>query len=72
MSVDGTQLIVAMFISLMGFALFMYGKRQKRGPQLVAGIALMVYPYFVSSLLGHALVLALLGTGTWLALRAGL
>jgi hypothetical protein len=72
MEIDGTQLVVAMFISLVGFALFVYGKKQKRGPQLVVGIALMVYPYFVDSLWVHAVVVALLGTGTWLALRAGL
>ena len=72
MADDGTQLIVAMFVSLVGFALFVYGKRQNRGPQLVVGIALMVYPYFVSSWWAHGLVLGLLGAGTWLALRAGL
>ena len=72
MEADGTQLVIAMFISLVGFALFMYGKKQKRGPQLIVGIALMAYPYFVDSLWVHALVLAVLGAGTWLALRAGL
>ena len=29
-----------------GFVLFVYGKKQERWPQLVAGLALMVYPYF--------------------------
>ena len=72
MEIDGTQLVVSMFISLVGFALFMYGKKQKRAPQLLVGIVLMAYPYFVDSLWIHAVVLALLGTGTWLALRAGL
>lgn len=38
----------------MGF--FAYGKRQKRLPHLIAGIALMVYPYFVPNVLAMLLI----------------
>jgi hypothetical protein len=31
-------------------AFFMYGKKEKRIPQMLGGLALMVYPYFVDGL----------------------
>jgi hypothetical protein len=55
-----------------GFGIFIYGKKQLRIPQLVVGLALMVYPYFVASpgwMLGIGSALML---GLWLAVRAGL
>lgn len=33
-----------MVVGLIGFALFVYGKRRSRVPQFVAGIALMTFP----------------------------
>ena len=43
---DPTLLIVSMIPSGIGFVLFTYGRKMHRLPQLVGGIALMVYPYF--------------------------
>lgn len=43
-----------------GFGYFLYGKKQGRAVPLVCGIALMVYPYVVSStwaMVGIGLVL---------------
>jgi hypothetical protein len=37
--------------SAAGLGYFVYGKRQKALIPLVCGLALMVYPYFVTSLL---------------------
>jgi len=42
----------------MGFAYFVYGKRQQRLTALLAGVALMVYPYFIA----NTLLLVILGT----------
>lgn len=50
MSYDAATLFAALMIGTVGFAIFVYGKKQKRVPHLVAGITLMVYPYFVGSL----------------------
>jgi len=36
-----------MFVSLIGFGLFSYGKKQSRVPQLATGLVLMLYPYLV-------------------------
>ncbi len=51
MDLDPAWLLVSLFVSLIGFAVFTYGKKQRRAPQLVAGLLLMIYPYFVSDVL---------------------
>jgi hypothetical protein len=71
MSLDPTLLFLSLITSGIGFVLFMYGKKQERWPQLAGGLALMVYPYFVSTI---AMTLAV-GTGiavaVWIAIRQG-
>jgi len=39
--------MTSMLISTIGFGFFIYGKKAERLPQLLAGLALMVYPYFI-------------------------
>ena len=51
--------------------LFVDGKTQKRWPQLAAGIAFMVYPYFTDTVTGLIVVGAVLGAALWLAVRSG-
>jgi hypothetical protein len=41
------MLAVRIFVSLIGAALLMYGRRETRVPHMVAGMILMVFPYFV-------------------------
>jgi hypothetical protein len=64
-------LLVSVLVSLVGFAVFVYGRKQSRLPHLVAGVVLMVMPYFLPGFLipaaATAAVLALL----WLATRMG-
>ena len=71
MSFDPTALFVSVLISAVGVGFFLYGKKQQRAPQLVAGIALMGYTYFVSSVavmlaIGAAILVAL-----WVAVKIG-
>ena len=51
--------------------LFVYGKKQERWPQLAAGIAFMVYPYFTDTVTALIVVGAVLGAALWLAVRSG-
>ena len=44
-------MFVCIMASVLGFALFVYGKKQKRLPQLVVGVVLMIFPYFISGAL---------------------
>jgi hypothetical protein len=71
MSLDPAWLFLSLIPSGIGFVLLVYGKKQQRVPQLVAGLLLTVYPYFAASLTSLVGVGAAIGVGLWIALRAG-
>ena len=57
---DTTWLMLSGLFSVIGFAVFTYGRRQRTATHTLIGIALMGYPYFVSSasaLIGIGLLL---------------
>ena len=48
---DFTQSLLIGFVTgIIGLAYFVYGKKQSRPVPLIAGIGLMVYPYFIDVL----------------------
>jgi hypothetical protein len=59
---DATWLMLSGLFSLIGLAVFTYGRRQRTAAHTLIGIALMVYPYFVST------TYALCGVGVLLLL----
>jgi hypothetical protein len=69
--VETGALFLALLIGAVGTGLFIYGKKQARVPQLVAGIALVVYPYFVSNLWVMAGIAVALIAALWGAVKAG-
>ena len=71
MSLDPTWLMLSLIPGGIGFVLFVYGKKQERWPQLVAGLALMVYPYFTPGVPLLVGVGTLICGGLWLAVRQG-
>lgn len=71
MDFDVNFLIASIVISGVGFVLFSYGRSMKRAPQMAVGIALMVFPYFVSSILWMLVISAVLLLGLWIGLRSG-
>ena len=71
MSLDPGLLFFSLITSGIGFVLFVYGKKQGRGSQLVGGLVMMIYPYFVSSLTMNVVVFAAIAAATWLAVRQG-
>lgn len=60
---NSAWLIWSSLFALIGLAVFIYGRRQHRGAPLVVGVALMIYPYFVSSSVALVLIGALLIAG---------
>lgn len=54
---DPANLLLTSLFSLIGFAFFIYGKKQTEFTFMAAGGLLMVYPYFV--------------TGVWLVVLIG-
>jgi hypothetical protein len=71
MSLDPGLLFLSLVTSGIGFVLFIYGKKQERPPQLVAGLALMAYPYLVSTALMTIIIGIAIVAGLWLAIRQG-
>ena len=71
MSFDPTWLFLSLIPGGIGFVLFVYGKKQERWPQLAAGLALMVYPYFTASLVSLVATGLVIGFALWYAVRLG-
>jgi hypothetical protein len=69
MSFDPTLLMLSLVPSGVGFVLFVYGKKLTRLPQLLAGLALMIYPYFTSTVLSMTVVGGAIVAALWVALR---
>ena len=71
MSLDPLWLFLSLIPGGIGFVLLIYGKKQLRWPQIVAGLALMVYPYFTPTVTSLIAVGTLLGALLWTVLRLG-
>ena len=69
---DPTVLFLGVIISSVGLALFIYGKKQARVPQLAVGLAMMVFPYFTETWRPLVGIAAALLFGLWWAIRSGL
>lgn len=51
MDLNVNNLLLGAFISLIGVALLMYGRKAIRVPHMVVGLVLVIYPYFVGNLI---------------------
>ncbi len=71
MPIDGNALLLSLAVGCVGLACFVYGKRQGRFPQMIAGAALSIYPYFVSNLLAMAAIAVGVLVLLWVAVRLG-
>ena len=71
MDFDANALFASFVVSGIGFVAFMYGKRQGRVPQMLAGIVLMAFPYWVSNLALMGAIAATVLGALWLAVRLG-
>jgi len=56
MELDSGSLLLSIIFSGFGMFLFMFGKRSGRMPHLIAGMALMTCPYFITNLIAMTLV----------------
>ena len=50
MNLDPGYLLASLVVSGVGYVLFSYGRKQSRLPQMVLGIVMLVYPYFITDL----------------------
>src|SRR5205807_726702 len=70
---DTSSLLWGLLFGSIGLGFFVYGRRQKRVVPLACGVALMVFPYFVSNTIRpviiHLCAVIEIGTGISLLLR---
>lgn len=71
MSFDPSSLFVSLIIGSVGFVLLAYGKKHQRIPHMLAGLALMIYPYFVDDWMWMTLIGAAICGALWWASRQG-
>ncbi len=71
MDIDATSLLAGLFVSSVGYVLFSYGRKMSRPPQMLGGLILMVFPYFVPGVPWMLAIASLLSTLVWLAVRLG-
>ncbi len=71
MDFSAGTLFASLLVSSLGFGLFIYGKKQVRGPQLIVGLVMMAYPYVISDPLVMCGVAVGLIVGLVGALRMG-
>ena len=72
MDLESSSLVASLIVSAIGFVVFGYGKRMGRVPQIVVGLLLMAFPYFVPNVPLMAGIAAGLLALMWIALRFGL
>jgi hypothetical protein len=51
MEFDPTYLMLSLLFSALGMGLFLFGKKTQRLPHLMAGLALMTCPYFITNVI---------------------
>jgi hypothetical protein len=69
--VDAGHLFASLFVGSVGYVAFAFGRRQRRLPQLLTGLTLLIFPYFVDSVLVMLLIASALVALMWLALKLG-
>ena len=71
MNLDPAWLFLSLITGAIGVALFVYGKKESRWPQVVIGLLFMVYPYFTTSTFSLIFVGVILAGVLWYLVRTG-
>ena len=68
---DSTSLFLSLITGGIGFVLMAVARKTHNWVYFVAGLAYMVYPYFVSGMIAFTAVGAAIGVALWIAVRQG-
>jgi hypothetical protein len=71
MNIDPTWIFLSLIPGGLGFVLFVYGKKQQRWPQIIAGLLLMGYPYVATTVMSMTVIGVLICAALWVAIRMG-
>lgn len=69
MDFETDTLIGSLVIGGIGTVSFMYGKKQGRVPQMVAGFLLVAYPYFISNIFVMVGIAIVILAGLWASIK---
>jgi len=72
MGFDATSIFISVLVSSVGLGLLVYGRRQSRGPQFLAGFLLIAIPYFLPGVIWILAVAGAIVLALWGAIRMGL
>ena len=65
------SILIGVFISMIGSAVVLYGRKEVRVPHIAAGVILIIFPYFVSIWWLAILIAAIILASLSLASRLG-
>jgi hypothetical protein len=71
MSFDAGSFLASLLVSSIGFVLFVYGRKMTRIPHALAGLVLLVFPYFVPSAILVLAIAVAIGGALWFAVKLG-
>jgi len=71
LDLDPTWLFLSLIPAGIGFVLFKYGRKEDRLPHIAAGVAMMLYPYFATTVLSLVGVGLAICVALWYAVRLG-
>jgi hypothetical protein len=71
MHLDAGWLFASLIVSAVGFILLHYGRKMARVPHVLAGVALLIYPYFVPGVAATLIIGAAVVGVLALAVRLG-
>lgn len=71
MNLSPGWIVASLIISAIGFILLNYGRKFARLPQILVGLAMLIYPYFVPGVLANVLVAVGLCAVLGVAVRLG-
>lgn len=71
MSFDPTWLFLSLIPGAIGMVLLGYGKKQGRWPHMVAGLLLLIYPYFTPGVVALVITGGAIGGALWYVNRLG-
>ena len=72
MDLSSGGLFLSLVIGAVGAGLFIYGKKQSRSPQMIGGLLLSLYPYFISNLWLMGGIAVAIVAAVWVASLKGL